>query len=406
MATSDTKVIFSPKLYSMSNFGFTLIVNKLTLPLDLSQSYLTFYNKGEVSGVVTLEAAARVSYGKKKVIADIPFPGASSKIPGIATIGPQLVVKGGINARLSMAGTVETKLQIAKWNVRQVVPDNSQYKPELIDNSHTDLDRTGYFEGIKKPEFYAGVKVSGDVEVKLSAAAEFGIRFVERWKVEPAGAAIVGEATVTAGPTAGISTTGTCPFTYELDVGAHLFARVTAPDPFGIGWSGAEVTITEGKKNIFKEGTCPGLGPVPTRRALGIIEGGNTDDNDSALSTAYGGHLLPALWDSSALTSTDKVHLSSLSKRGGVYGPALSIPVGNVFCPPPTNSKDTEDGPMSCAASSGSDDNASRRKRSKSLEQHLHGHVSADRRRHVSSYSEGHQHHRTNDTDTGVLTAV
>ncbi|KFG77807.1 glycosyl hydrolase family 18 protein [Metarhizium anisopliae] len=264
-----------------SSFGFTLIVNKLTLPLDLSQSYLTFYNKGEVTGV--------------KVIADIPFPGASSKIPGIATIGPQLVVKGGINARLSMSGTVETKLQIAKWNVRQVVPDNSQYNPELIDNSYTDLDRTGDFEGIKNPEFYAGVKVSGDVEVKLSAAAEFGIRFVERWKVEPAGAAIVGEATVTAGLTVGISTTGTCPFTYELDVGAYLFARVTAPDPFGIGWSGAEVTITEGKKNIFKEGTCPGLGPVPTRRALGIIEGGNTDDNDSALSTAYGGHLLPAL---------------------------------------------------------------------------------------------------------------
>ncbi|KAH0592757.1 hypothetical protein MHUMG1_09581 [Metarhizium humberi] len=99
-----------------SSFGFTLIVNKLTLPLDLSQSYLTFYNKGEVTGVVTLEAVARVSYGKKKVIADIPFPGASSKIPGIATIGPQLVVEGGIDARLSMAGTVETKLQIAKWN--------------------------------------------------------------------------------------------------------------------------------------------------------------------------------------------------------------------------------------------------------------------------------------------------
>lgn len=227
---------------------------------------------------------------------------------------------------------------------------------------------------------------------------------MERRKVKPAGAAIVGEATVTAGLTAGISTTGTCPFTYELDFGARLFARVTAPDPFGIGWSGAEVTITEGKKNIFNKGTCPDLSPVPTRRALGMIEDGNTDDNDSALSTAYGGHLLPALWDSSALASTDKVHLSSLSKRGGVYGPVLSIPVGNVFCPPPTNAEDAEDGPMSCSASSGSDDNASRRKRSKSLEQRLHGHVSADRHRHVLSHSEGHQHHRTNDTDTGVLT--
>ncbi|KAK2052280.1 glycoside hydrolase, partial [Colletotrichum caudatum] len=105
-----------------SSFGFTLIVESLTLPLNLENSYLTFYNKGKVTGVVTLEALARVTYEKKKVILNLPFPGASFKIPGIATIGPQLTVEGSIDASLGMAGLIETKLEIAKWEVSSKAP--------------------------------------------------------------------------------------------------------------------------------------------------------------------------------------------------------------------------------------------------------------------------------------------
>jgi chitinase len=105
------------KIKVESSFGFTLIVNSLSLPLDVSQSYLTFYNKGEITGVITLEAVAKVFFEKKSVILNIPFPGASFKIPGIATIGPQLTVEGSIDASLSVAGTIETKLEIAKWEV-------------------------------------------------------------------------------------------------------------------------------------------------------------------------------------------------------------------------------------------------------------------------------------------------
>ncbi|KAH7038382.1 glycosyl hydrolases family 18-domain-containing protein [Microdochium trichocladiopsis] len=381
-----------------SSFGFTLIVTSLDLPLDLSQSYLTFYNKGEVTGVVTLEAVARVKYGKKKVIADIPFPGASFKIPGIATIGPQLVVEGSIDARLAVAGTVETKLQIAKWNVRQVVPENSGYKPSLIDNSETDLARTGDFEGIKKPEFYAGVAVSGDIEVKLSAAAEFGIRFDDRWEVEPAGAAVVGEATVTAGLTAGVSSAGTCPFTYELDVGARLFARVTAPDPFGIGWNGAEVTLSEGKKNIFKKGTCPDLGPIPTKRGLDLIQSDSNNNNHSASAAPYGGHLLPALWEGPELVSTHGAHPSSFSKRGGVYGPPIRIPIGNLFCPPAANGDEDDNGQIGCPSLE-SINEGTIKERSAPLEQRLHSHLDAHRRSHGSGHPHGHHHRRANETD-------
>ncbi|PVH71895.1 glycoside hydrolase family 18 protein [Cadophora sp. DSE1049] len=206
-----------------SSFGFTLIVNDLSqTPLSMNKSYLTFYNKGEVTGIITVEAVARVSYEKKSVILNIPFPGASFKIPGIATIGPQLTVEGSIDAAFAMAGTVETKLEIAKWEVRQVLPAENGYQPELINDSNADLKQTGDFSGIKKPEFYAGVAVQGDITVKLSAAAEFGLRFADRWEVPPAAAAVVGEASVMTKLKGGVSSSGTCPFTFGMEVGARL----------------------------------------------------------------------------------------------------------------------------------------------------------------------------------------
>jgi chitinase len=100
-----------------TSFGFTLIVESLRAPLNISQSYLTFYNKGEITGILTLEAVAKIIYEKKGVIANIPFPGATFRIPGIATIGPQITVEGGIDALFAVGGIVETKLEIAKWEV-------------------------------------------------------------------------------------------------------------------------------------------------------------------------------------------------------------------------------------------------------------------------------------------------
>ncbi|KAH7160985.1 hypothetical protein EDB81DRAFT_924239, partial [Dactylonectria macrodidyma] len=313
-----------------SSFGFTLIVESLTLPLNLDQSYLTFYNKGKVTGVVTLEALARVTY-EKKVILNLPFPGASFKIPGIATIGPQLTVEGSIDASLGMAGLIETKLEIAKWEVRQVMPDTNSYKPELIDDSKPSLDRTGDFSGIQKPEFYAGVTASGDVTFKLSAAAEFGVRFADKWEVDPAAAAVVGEVSLTTKFAAGISTTGTCPFTYGLDVVARLFARATAPKMFG--WAGGEVDLTDKwEKTIIKGGTCPDLGPIPSKRSLRAAEPG-----------AYRALDVEPMHSCGASLRTRHIsggHMSSLVKRGGVYGPAFSLPAGEFFCP----SRDGEEG--------------------------------------------------------------
>ncbi len=338
-----------------SSFGFTLIVESLTLPLNLDQSYLAFYNKGKATGVVTLEALARVTYEKKNVILNLPFPSASFKIPGIATIGPQLTVEGSIDNSLGMAGLIETKLEISKWEVRQVMPDTNSYKPELIDNSKPSLDRTGDFSGIQRPEFYAGVTASGDVTFKLSAAAEFGVRFVDKWKVDPAAAAVVGEVSLTTKFAVGISATGSCPFTYGLDVSARLFARATAPDMFG--WADGEVDLMDKwEKTIIKGDTCPDLGPMPSRRRRRSLDHllieGRAEDKDVTRSMSRLGAAEPGAYRALDVESMHShgaslrtrhisgEHMSSLAKRGGVYGPAFRLPAGEFFCP----SQDGEEG--------------------------------------------------------------
>lgn len=221
------------------------------------------------------------------------------------------------------------------YQVRQVVPDGNDdaYKPKEIGEGDPSLDRTGDFEGIKRPEFYAGVAVQGDVTARLSAAAEFGVRFADRWEVDPAAAAIVGEASVMAKLTAGVSTNAVCPFTYSLDVGARLYARVQAPQIFG--WSGGEYDLTpKWNKGIVAADSCPNLGPIPFKRDLAFVEA----TNNYSVADRYGQALAPRLDDNNGIQRRS----GHLAKRGSVYGPALSLPVGKFFCPPSSDASENE----------------------------------------------------------------
>ncbi|EAS33737.3 chitinase 5 [Coccidioides immitis RS] len=301
-----------------TSFGFTMIVTSLIAPLDLSKSYLTFYNEGEITATLTLDAVASISYSKEKTILTLPFPGTSFRIPGIATIGPQIHISGGLDAQLSVAAKFETKISIAKWEIRQTLPDGGmdEYKPKEIGPGDPDLDRTGDFSGIQRPEFYAGVAVEGDITAKLSAAAEFGVRFDDRWKVGGATVGVVGEGSILVKMAAGISTEATCPFTYGMQVGAKLYARADASI---LKWPETTYDIVGWEKDIIKGGTCPNLGGLPT---------------------VQGSMPLGLPWSTEG-NMTSKAHLKhsenashhSLQKRAAVYGPKFHIPVGDLFCP-------------------------------------------------------------------------
>ncbi|KAK1992452.1 hypothetical protein LX36DRAFT_674544 [Colletotrichum falcatum] len=181
-----------------------------------------------------------------------------------------------------------------------------------------------------------GVTASEDITFKLSAAAKFSVCFVDKWKVNPAAAAVVGEVSLTTKFAAGILTMGTCPFTYGLNV---------------FGWGGGEVNLTDRwEKTIVKGGTCPDLGPIPSKRSLRGLEHlfveGRAEDEDATRNTsgleaasprvAYAALDAESMYSHGAGLRTRRHvsdgHMSLLGKRGGVYGPAFSLPVGEFFC--------------------------------------------------------------------------
>lgn len=142
--------------------------------------------------------------------------------------------------------------------------------------------------------------------------------------------------------TSGVSTSGTCPFTFSLDVGARLYARVQAPQIFG--WSGGEYDLTpKWNKGIIEAGTCPDLGPIPSKRDLHLLLPDSPDANYSVADQSLG---VSVLEDDDS--GENRKRRSSLVKRGGVYGPALSLPVGKFFCPPSSDEDENES--SSCSA--------------------------------------------------------
>ncbi|CBX95390.1 similar to Glycosyl hydrolases family 18 protein [Plenodomus lingam JN3] len=311
-----------------TSFGFTLIT-KLNFDnpggsLDLSQSYLTFSNNGKITAVFTLEAMIKVSYESgEKTILTLPFPGATFRVPGIVTIGPSVRVVGEFNAGLTLSAEIETKIDLADWDVRQTYPAAStEYEPKA--NKELDSGETGDKNGLLEPQFYASVLASGKAEAHLKAIAEFGIRFDDSWKVGAATAGVVADGYVRMEVGAGKSTEASCPWTYGFYVGAKLYAQVDTPSAFGWGkktWDlpgSGEVGLPEG-------GSCPDLRTgQPTKRSLQSIGSRHPlyDVN------GYSG------------TSDNETFSHRLGKRVTPWGPPFHIPLQDLLCPSPEGSAD------------------------------------------------------------------
>jgi chitinase len=98
-----------------TSFGLTIIATLTGDGISLQDSYLFFKNNGEITVVFTLDAIATLSYtsGNVKMINLDNFPGATFRVPGIVTIGPNMELYGRVDAQLTFAGHVEAKTTIA-----------------------------------------------------------------------------------------------------------------------------------------------------------------------------------------------------------------------------------------------------------------------------------------------------
>ncbi|KAI0459849.1 hypothetical protein F5B21DRAFT_511091 [Xylaria acuta] len=314
-ATATTSVEVSTSFGMTLTAVFTTDPNK---PIDITGSYVTFFNEGHISAILRLEALASVHYSKKERIANIPFPGASFSIPGIATIGPQLNIYGQVDIGLTASAEFETTVDIASWEIRQTLPDtNSDSDPKELDKA--DYDDTGSWDGIQKPKVHAGILATGDASAHLLASVDFGITFVPKWKIDDARASVVADGWIMVKMAAGKSTVTDCPFTYGVEVGADMYAEIKAPSIFG--WTGTMFDLPgPGKKTLIDGGTCPDLktgDPLRRRDRL--------PDVSDWMNVTVKSHNLGRLQSASPKRE--------LSKRAEPWGPAFHIPLQDIICP-------------------------------------------------------------------------
>ncbi|KAF8252102.1 glycosyl hydrolases family 18 protein-like protein [Wilcoxina mikolae CBS 423.85] len=308
MATLDARA--TAKVQVATSFGLTLITT-LRLPLDLSQSYLYFKNKGEVSAIFTLDAEGKAIFktGDFEIAGLQNFPGATFSIPKLLTVGPNFKLFAAAEAEVTLSGHIESRVDIASWAVQQTYPDQgSDWDPKALSPPKRDIT----LNGLKQPTFDFSVKASGQITAHLKPTFIFGIEFDKMWHLGAAKVEIEADGWMRMYASAEFSTNSdNCPFTYGIDVGADLSARAEAPDAFG--WNPRSFPIAQiPAKSLLKGDTCP---THQKRNIVTEIDGGN-----------------------------------SLAKRD-TFGPVLKLPSWCFFCPSPKISSGT-----SCATISGWDD--------------------------------------------------
>lgn len=300
-----------------TSFGFTLTAQIVDGKINFDGSFLTFFNEGHIKAVLKIEAAASVRYEKESNIVVLPIPGAGFRVQGIVTIGTSVRIDGKLDVGVKISAEIETTIDVASWEVRQTLPDPGGDKdPQAIDQP--DYKKTGSWEGIQKPQVYAGVVAEGDATAHLIAAVDFGVTFDKQWGIGAAAASVEADGWVMLKVAAGTSTVDTCPFTYGVTVGADLSAVVKAPDVFN--WPAKSWPLPSlGKRELIKMGECPDLrGGDPTKRRRDDLIGAGDSlamlDNDTAIAL--------------------QAETRSLAKRSsGPWGPAFRIPVQELLCP-------------------------------------------------------------------------
>ena len=302
VASADVKI--------STSFGFTLVAT-LAHPIDFSNSFLHFNNKGEISAIFTIDAAAKVEFDSKLIhLANVPLPGAGFRVPGVMTVGPQFNLDARVKAGIAISGHVEAKVEIASWEIRQTMPEqSSEFEPKTLDEPSRNMD----VSGLKQPEFDASVEALGYIEAHLLPTLSFGIKVDDTWNVGACSVDLVADGWVRLRAKSDL-VGGDCGLAYAVDAGAGLLAKATVPDAFKT-WQPQELAIAAIDRTLIpSDGTewkCLTNSESVVRREL----------NNSLAAN-------PNILEDLAGKSTSS---AVLQKRATTYGPIFKLP--KLGCP-------------------------------------------------------------------------
>jgi len=294
-----------------TNFGLTLI-STLAFPPDLSNSYLYFRNKGEVTAKFTLDALTTASFDTGDFeLAGLENFGATFSVPGILTVGPNFRLFGSVDGSVTLAGRLESQVSLAKWNVRQTFPDaNKDYDPTAI----SDPDRDGT-QILGQPTFNYSLSADGHITAHIKPTITFGIDFNKRFlSVDSCKVDLVADGWIRLHASASTENSGSS-FCYGVDAGADLYASVEAPKAFGWDLSVPRYPLAQTSPKQIVQTTCP----LQTRDLEGTW---NPElDNNGIERRSY-----------AFIADNGKPASKDLTKRGQVYGPLFHLNSG-LTCP-------------------------------------------------------------------------
>ncbi|KAJ5326544.1 hypothetical protein MYU51_014673 [Penicillium brevicompactum] len=265
-AQANIKSTITAEIDVETSFGLTIITT-LTKGMDLSRSYLYFRNAGEVNARFELDAVASLTYstGDIKLLGLDDFPGATFRVPGVVTVGPNLAVYASADASLVLAGHLEADVTLASWEIQQTYPQSDKHPDQALEEPDREAKTIG------KPSFDASVTANGEIALHLKPTVSFGIDFDDRWKVPRCAVDLVLDGYVIGHAQAHASLNGdnSCPFSYGIDAGSTMYAQLDAPEEFGWG-DDLRVTLAEVPRKQISPSTCVGdSGDKDKRASLG-----------------------------------------------------------------------------------------------------------------------------------------
>lgn len=217
------------------SYGFTVIAKLDHRPIELSDSFLYFRTKGEVTASFVIDGAATYHFdtGNKRLFSADKF-GAAFTVPGIVTVGPNFEVNGQIEGAATLGVNLESRVKLAGWDIEQTYPipdgDAHDYTPQLEESPNK-----GGFQNPQVPEVEWSVGVNGYVTAHIKPSISFGIMWDDLFfDIDDCAVRLTADGHVTfhASASTGSSGTSVC---YGIDAGADLYATVDAPK--AIDWA-------------------------------------------------------------------------------------------------------------------------------------------------------------------------
>ncbi|KAL2807888.1 glycosyl hydrolases family 18-domain-containing protein [Aspergillus granulosus] len=278
----------------------------LDSPIDLSNSYLYFRSRGEVSATFVVDGALLFAADKF---------GAAFSVPGIVTIGTA-----------TLGVQFESKVKLGGWDIQQTYPiPSDEFKPELDKRPSKDGIQT-----LSEPEFKYGLSLSGYISAHIKPTITFGIAWNQNFiPLDDCKVQLTADGHVTFHAEAQTGSDGTS-FCYGVDAGADIYTTISAPE--AISWALPRTPyhlFPVDDVQIYPPGTQPACW-TPETKAQRSIE--PSFINSTRVRRPSHGDL------------NDAVGAHSISKRAQVWGPL--IPNMELDCP----MADTGDDLLPCPA--------------------------------------------------------